>query len=217
MIENSVSDACVSGETHLVVMTKFPEPGKVKTRLGASIGNEASCKLHRVMVQHLLDRTIPKLDIMKVRFHVAGGEEAAITDWLAGAHWQRQVEGDLGLKMQSAIEASFADNATKALIIGTDCPAITPEHIEAIVNALDDHDVAFTPALDGGYVMAGVKEIHPELYNDIEWSTETVLELSTDRLRKAGKSVKLLEALRDVDTEADLDHAADVLGGQLWK
>lgn len=218
MLENSVSDdTCVFKETQLVIMTKFPEPGKVKTRLGASIGNEASCQLHRAMVQHLLENTLPNLTSIQVRFHVAAGSDAEVTDWLSGAHWQRQVEGDLGFKMQSAIEASLHEGAKKVLIIGTDCPAITPAHIEASVNALDNYDVAFTPALDGGYVMAGVKAIHPEMYYDMEWSTDTVLEISAERLRKAGSSVTLLEALRDIDTEADLDHAAEVLGGKLWE
>ncbi len=218
MLENFISDeACKNQVTHLVIMTKFPEPGKVKTRLGASIGNEASCKLHRAMVQHLLDKTLPHLDSIQLRFHVAGGSDADVTEWLGSAHWQRQAEGDLGLKMQSAIEASFTEGVKKALIIGTDCPAITPAHIEATVRALDDHNVAFTPALDGGYVMAGVKAVHPEMYHDIEWSTDTVLEMSAKRLRTAGNSLKLFEALRDVDTESDLDHAAEVLGGRLWE
>jgi len=208
---------CVSEETHLVIMTKFPEPGKVKTRLGATIGNEASCKLHRAMVQHLLEKTLPNLNSVQVRFHVAGGTDSDITNWLATDSWQRQAEGDLGLKMKHAIRTSLSEGANKVLIIGTDCPAITPEHINAAVNALDVVDVSFTPALDGGYVMAGMKDIHSAMFDNIEWSTESVLTLSTERLNTMGKTVKHLEALRDIDTEADLEHAAEVLGGRFWE
>jgi len=211
------NDTSISMRTHLVVMTKFPEPGKVKTRLGATIGYDAACKLHQAMVQHLLTKTIPELESIEVRFHVAGGEEAAVTDWLGGAHWQRQAEGDLGVKMQHAISDSIQAGAGKVLIIGTDCPAITPSHIHDSVVALDGCDVTFIPALDGGYVMAGMKAIHQEMFSDIEWSTESVLELSTQRLNATGKTVKALESLSDIDTEADLAHAAEILGGELWK
>jgi len=85
------------------------------------------------------------------------------------------------------------------------------------VNALDVVDVSFTPALDGGYVMAGMKDIHSAMFDNIEWSTESVLTLSTERLNTMGKTVKHLEALRDIDTEADLEHAAEVLGGKFWE
>jgi len=112
---------------------------------------------------------------------------------------------------------SIQAGAGKVLIIGTDCPAITPSHINDSVVALDECDVTFIPALDGGYVMAGMKAIHQEMFSDIEWSTESVLALSTEYLRAADKSVVVLDSLSDIDTEADLAHAADILGGRLWE
>ena len=203
--------------TSLVIMTKFPESGKVKTRLAASIGAERASDLHAAMVRHLMLQTLPLLDGVNVRFHVAGGDDDSVTEWLGDFSWQRQVDGGPGEKMQHAIEEGFREGAERVVIIGTDAPAITPGHIEGVISSLDGSDVVFVPAKDGGYVMAGMKGVHPEMLGGIEWSTEEVLSLSVDRLKAEGKSVRLLDALRDVDVYEDLGHAADVLGDDSWR
>ncbi|MGJ8671744.1 TIGR04282 family arsenosugar biosynthesis glycosyltransferase [Rubritalea sp.] len=197
-------------------MTKFPEPGKVKTRLAASIGNDAACELHRAMVQHLLEKTLPQLNELVIRFHVAGGDEQSVSAWLSPHVWQIQHGENLGEKMQHAIQASLCEGAEKVIIIGTDAPAISNGHINAVNDALDADEVVFTPALDGGYVMAGMKRIHAEMFENIRWSTEEVLSLSVERLEAEGVSVKLLDSLRDIDTEQDLDHATEILGAKPW-
>ena len=200
----------------LVIMTKFPEPGKVKTRLAARVGAERACGLHAAMVGHLMLNTLPLLEGVNVRFHVAGGDAAAVSEWLGDWTWQRQVGGDLGEKMQHALEEGFREGAEKVVIIGTDAPAITAGHIEGVISSLDGSDVVFIPAMDGGYVMAGMKGVHEEMLGGIEWSTEEVLSSSVERLRGAGKSVALLDSLRDVDVYEDLEHAAEVLGDDSW-
>ena len=203
--------------THLVIMTKFPEPGKVKTRLAAAIGDKRACQLHAAMVQHLSDNTLPELTGVSVSFHVAGGADDDVTSWLSDGTWQRQIDGDLGDKMQHALQASFDAGAEKVLIIGTDAPAITSCHIDSVISALDDSDVAFVPATDGGYVMAGMKRLHIEMLEGIEWSTDEVLRVSVSNLESKGCSVTILDPLNDVDLFEDLTHASDALGGLPWE
>ena len=71
--------------------------------------------------------------------------------------------------------AAMAAGNGPALVIGTDCPALTPTHLRAAANALRDADVVLIPAEDGGYVLIGARAAHPQLFSGIAWGTHTVL------------------------------------------
>jgi uncharacterized protein len=112
-----------------------------------------------------------------------------------------QPEGDLGARMCAATAACNGP----ALVIGTDCPALTEVHIRGAANALrDDADVILIPAEDGGYVLIGTRKAHPALFADIHWGTKTVL--AETRARIIGLRLVLAERppLWDVDTENDI-------------
>ena len=203
--------------TSLVVMTKFPEAGKVKTRLSGVLGKQGACRLHAAMVQHLRTQTLSSLEEIEVQFYVAGGDQTSVSDWLGEQAWVPQVEGDLGIKMKTAIQSCFDQGAPKVLILGTDIPSLSSQHILRMEDALDHCDVAFNPALDGGYVMAGMCGLYPEMFEGFEWSTEQVLTHSVKQLEAAGKRVSLLESLPDVDTEEDLELAVEILGYKPWE
>jgi len=203
--------------TYLIVMTKFPEPGKVKTRLAGELSADGACKLHAAMVNHLMTKTLPCIGEIEVQFHVAGGTKEEVNYWLEGYAWKEQIEGQLGEKMQHAIQSCLNEGADKVIIMGTDCPSITASHITSLVAALESKDVVFVPALDGGYVMAGMKDLHPEMFEEIEWSTDEVLRKSVAQLETGGKRVGTLEALSDVDLPSDVEHAAEVLGFRPWE
>jgi glycosyltransferase A (GT-A) superfamily protein (DUF2064 family) len=88
-------------------------------------------------------------------------------------------------------------------VIGSDCPAITAEDIRKAWQSLSSHDVVLGPAADGGYWLIGLAGLHPELFENISWSTPGVLRETLDRIRQSRLSVQLLHELRDVDTEKD--------------
>ncbi len=198
-------------------MTKFPEAGKVKTRLSGVLGKEGSCSLHAAMVQHLRVNTLASLKDIDVQFHVAGGDHTSVNEWLGEQAWVVQAEGDLGHKMKAAIQSCFDQGAAKVLILGTDVPTLSTQHILDMEKALDSCDVAFNPAFDGGYVMAGMCGLYPEMFQGFEWSTEHVLTHSVTQLEAVGKKVSLLESLPDVDTEEDLELAVETLGFKPWE
>ena len=113
---------------------------------------------------------------------------------------KRQPAGDLGTRMLAAMAAS----GRPTIVIGTDCPAFTPEHLRAAAHAMRDADVVLIPAEDGGYVLIGARGAHPQLFSGSAWGTPTVLTETRARIAALGLKSIELPALWDIDTEADL-------------
>jgi glycosyltransferase A (GT-A) superfamily protein (DUF2064 family) len=90
------------------------------------------------------------------------------------------------------------------LAVGSDCPGLTAERVGAAAAALDRAEVTLGPAIDGGYYLIGLVRPHPELFEDIPWSTPDVLEATRARAAATGLGVSLLEPVRDLDTPEDL-------------
>ena len=112
-----------------MVFLKFPEPGRVKTRLGAEIGDEEAGRIYRDLVRHVLGR-IPERQRVRIVFDPAG-KEVEVREWLAGqmdqlgaVDFRPQVEGDLGERMRAAFDEAFADGAERVVVVGTDCEAL---------------------------------------------------------------------------------------------
>ncbi|MDD4881515.1 MAG: DUF2064 domain-containing protein, partial [Gallionellaceae bacterium] len=94
----------------------------------------------------------------------------------------------------------------RVLLIGTDCPALSERHLRAAAKTLDDHDAVLHPALDGGYVLLGLRAFHLGLFADIPWSTPAVADLTLARMRDLNWRVRVGETLPDIDEPADLVH-----------
>jgi rSAM/selenodomain-associated transferase 1 len=110
----------------------------------------------------------------------------------------------IGLIMQNALSAMFAEGAEKAVVAGVDIPGLDSEIIRAAFAALDSSDLVIGPAMDGGYYLIGMKSSHPELFQDIRWSTSGVLEETLAAAGRSGLSCRLTGRLYDVDTIEDL-------------
>ncbi|WP_308406346.1 DUF2064 domain-containing protein [Streptomyces sp. AC602_WCS936] len=107
--------------------------------------------------------------------------------------------------MAAAVTDAITDGAGPLLVIGTDAPTLTATHLTAAFTALDDHDVALGPALDGGYYLIGLRALHTSLFAlaPETWSTDRVLTATRALARDGGLSAKLLPVLRDLDTPED--------------
>ena len=91
------------------------------------------------------------------------------------------------------------------LVIGTDCPALTAEHLRAAADALRDAEIVLIPAEDGGYVLIGARAPQPQLFADIAWGTASVVARNArPDIAALGLRCIALDPLWDVDTEADL-------------
>ena len=117
-----------------------------------------------------------------------------------------QVGGDLGDKMQAAIEECLESGADKVVIIGSDLPDISAGIIEEAFRALDESDIYVGPAHDGGFYLLGVRQTIGSLFNDIEWSTAGVCRKLLSNVCEMDLSVTMSEALRDLDDATDFRH-----------
>lgn len=182
----------------LIIMAKPPILGKVKTRLAQGIGDENALEVYKNLLRHTIE--IARNSTLKPA--VFATEESGYFNE-SGFEQYLQPEGDLGNKMDLACR-QMLNSAEKVVIIGTDCPDISHQHIDRANKLLDSNDVVFGPCEDGGYYLLGLKKSHKELFENLPWSTESLLELTLDRCQEAGIKTALLEELSDVDTIHDL-------------
>jgi uncharacterized protein len=188
----------------IAILTKAPEPGRVKTRLAMMLSVEGATALH----ERFVTRT------------VAAAAEAAtgpITIWASPNEkhpffhelakrfplsFARQSEGDLGERMHTAV----AHATGPTLVIGTDCPVLSATHLRDAAEVLrGGADAVVLPADDGGYVLIGLRRPIPELFTDMAWSSDGVMLETRSRLRHLGLSWREPAAqLWDVDRPTDV-------------
>ena len=196
-----------------ILFSKEPREGSVKTRLIPAIGAQAATRLHCAMLMRVAT-TLAESGLAPWRFAVSGDPEHPIFSALSSplaAHEPlkplQQYGSDLGERMANAAKEAFAESTRPewVVILGADCPAIDESILESALTALaGEAEVVFAPALDGGYVLLGMKRVIPALFEDLPWGTGEVLARSLERLERAGVRVDCLASLWDVDTPEDL-------------
>ncbi|MDO7854725.1 TIGR04282 family arsenosugar biosynthesis glycosyltransferase [Hymenobacter convexus] len=192
---------------HLLVFAREPVLGRVKTRLAADIGPEAALAVYR----ELLGITAAAVTAAQVPATVWLAEAPALADatqprpeW-PGLPWHVQPATEsLGERMTHAFGEAFAAGATRVVIIGTDCPGLTTELLQAAFEALETHEMVIGPADDGGYYLLGLRNLQPALFANKNWSTATVLPDTLADAARLGLSVAQLPVLHDVDSGQDL-------------
>jgi uncharacterized protein len=190
----------------VLVFVREPVAGRVKTRLAAEIGAEAALQVYLRLAEHAVAESLRLRPRAEVRVHhTPAGAGDAVRRWLGdGPLYLPQAEGDLGLRMREAFRAAFAAGSEKVVIVGSDLPGLSAPLLRQAFDLLDRDPVVIGPAVDGGYYLLGLREPRPDLFVDIPWSTERVLDCTLQRLRADGVDPALLEPLRDVDRAADL-------------
>ncbi len=191
----------------LIIFTRYPEPGKAKTRLIPALGAEAAADLHRQMTE----RTLTQVKLLQQSYSVdvevwfAGGDRVQMQTWLGlDLIYQSQPEGDLGDRMAQAFQTEFDSGVKAAIIIGTDCPELTDVLLTKAFQALQHTDLVLGPATDGGYYLIGLRRMVPELFKMIPWSTDRVFQQTVDIASNLNLSLATLPALTDVDRPDDL-------------
>jgi rSAM/selenodomain-associated transferase 1 len=190
----------------LLIFAREPIPGLVKTRLAASIGNDAAAHLYDAMLQDVLSISSQLCGIETVVFWAC--EEESLPRLTARYHCssRRQSSGDLGKRMQTAFEEMFASGCDVCCIIGSDSPDLPIAYLTEAFTKLADGsaDTVFGPCRDGGYYLLGLRIMIPSLFSGISWSTPRVLEQSLAAAQQAGAHVIQLPEWYDVDTLDDL-------------
>ena len=111
---------------------------------------------------------------------------------------------DLGERMHNAFDELLHLDYKKVIIVGSDLLDLDEQIIEEAIQKLDDNDVVLGPAEDGGYYLLGMKQLHPAIFKNKAWGTETVREATMLDLKN--KAVSLLKTLNDIDTFNDMKH-----------
>jgi rSAM/selenodomain-associated transferase 1 len=192
----------------IVIMAKAPVAGYAKTRLIPALGSEGAAALAHRMLLHTVETAI-SAQLGPVEICVAPGPEATVwrsvkpEGFAPALAWTAQGDGDLGEKM-ARVAQRVTTQGEAVILIGTDCPAITREHLLTAAAALCDSDAVMIPTADGGYALLALKQFHPTLFSDIAWSTETVAATTRARLNELGWHLTQMPPLRDIDTPEDL-------------
>ncbi len=187
----------------VLVFFRNPEKGAVKTRLAATVGDEEALRIYLFLAEktRLAVRDTPEVR----RWTLYSSFVPEHDEWDPLFFEKKtQTPGDLGERLKNAFRAAFEDGARQVVVVGTDCPDLSPELLDEAFGALDSGDpVVIGPAFDGGYYLLGTNDFFPELFDGIAWSTDRVLQQTLQRAAALGKSCRLLPTLRDVDTEED--------------
>lgn len=187
---------------------KWPEAGRVKTRLIPELGVagalDAHIKLTLAVLDNLCATGYPVEFWWDRLVDDYPAEAASILEEVDGAGlFQGVQQGDsLGDRMLAALSQSLGDY-DRALIVGSDCPSVDPDYARQAVACLADHDVVLGPSDDGGYVLIGASRVVEGMLDNIAWGTPEVLAQTCERLDAAGLSYCLLEPRWDVDEPED--------------
>lgn len=185
----------------LIIFVKNEEAGKVKTRLARSIGDDKALEVYQKLLGYTYEIT-RGLPVEKEAWYSRFIPENDI--WSEGVFSKKVQSGEnLGERMSGAFQKAFEEEADKVVIIGSDCAELTSEIIEKAFEELGSSEFVIGPAQDGGYYLLGMRNFHPEVFQEIDWSTGSVYKQTIRKMENALGSISTLEMLNDVDTIED--------------
>jgi len=193
--------------TAVIVFAKAPVPGLAKTRLMPALGVEGAAALAARMLRHTVGQAVAA-GLGPVELCVTPDEGHPLLRAAAaacGATLAAQGPGDLGERMHRALARHLA-RPGRALLIGTDAPALDAAALRQAAQALAGHDAVFVPALDGGYALVGLRRAEARCFAGMTWSHARVMADTRVRLRRAGLRWAELAPVADIDEPADLQH-----------
>ena len=187
----------------LLLLTKAPDPGQVKTRLIPLLGEAAAAELYAQLVHDCLTMCTALCPVDLWCSPSTGHAFFQQCHQQYQATLYTQASGDLGERMSQAIQTTLAQ-ADYVVLIGADCPTLTAKDLITAFDALEaGTDVVIGPAEDGGYYLIGMREHHATIFVDVPWSTSDVFSLTKNRLREHHLRVHELPERKDLDTPDD--------------
>lgn len=189
----------------VAIMAKAPVAGLAKTRLIPALGAAGAARLQRLLTLRTL-RTAQQAQLGSVSLWCAPDSQHRffrVLQQRCGVPCHAQATADLGQRMVQALTANALERP--CILVGTDCPALTPQHLKDAAAALTSgQDAVFIPVEDGGYVLVGLRRALPSIFADMVWSTPRVMQQTRARLRAANATWSETAVLWDVDVPTDL-------------
>ena len=186
----------------IIIFLKYPELGRSKTRLAATVGDENALKVYKELLLHT-NLITKDLNFDKFLFYdkVSSNKMTWGDDLYQTAY---QKESDLGGRMEDAFEQSFKRGYERVLIIGSDCYELDQNVIKNAFEKLKDKQVVIGPAKDGGYYLLGLSKMIKPIFNDVSWNTENVYSETVKILNSLNIEHDTTPTLSDIDVFDDL-------------
>ena len=186
----------------VIVFVKNIKLGKVKTRLAKTIGNQGAFEVYSELVK-ITEKATEGLSADKRIY---------FSDAVVDSKWKNDYKTvqqgiDLGERMKNAFKKGFEDGYKSIVLIGSDLPDLTANHINEGLKALKQNDVTFGPAEDGGYYLLGLSKMYNSVFDNKPWSETHLLEETLNELKEKQVSYTLLDQLNDIDTFEDLENS----------
>ncbi|MBE3560582.1 MAG: TIGR04282 family arsenosugar biosynthesis glycosyltransferase [Ktedonobacteraceae bacterium] len=202
-------------DTALIIMARYPEAGKTKTRLARTLGAQATADLYRAFLTDLARRFAGQPYALHWAYTPAGVAYHQFVASLAPEHAQAmtcfpQRGDDFNSRLLAAFQWTATQGFARTVLIGSDSPHIPPALVESAAAALDEVDVVLGPADDGGYYLLAIRKPY-DVFSGIPMSTEVVARMTIEAALRQGLTVRLLSHLFDVDEWPDLERLAELL------
>ena len=209
------------------VFLKYPQPGKVKTRLASDLGGDReAATIYRRITEEVF-RQIKRSGCSEIAvFFDPPERESKIRQWIdpwirdfpERLSFHAQTGGQLGERLCNASKTllpSEKKDPRCAVIVGTDCIGLDRAVFAKAWSTLEEegaNNFVLGPATDGGYYLIGLTGHHSELFEEIPWSTNQVQSRTVQRARELGLTPVLLPERSDIDTASDYRSQSTRLG-----
>ncbi|MCP9891740.1 TIGR04282 family arsenosugar biosynthesis glycosyltransferase [Cyanobium sp. Aljojuca 7D2] len=195
--------------SQLIVMARWPAPGRCKRRLAGSLGAAAAARIQARLTSHTLAvaRGLSSPQGVELVLAVDGVAPRAARRWGATLGADRcllQGPGSLGLRMQRQFVRAAREGAERMVMIGSDLPQLEASDLAAAFGALNSRLAVLGPARDGGYWLVGLRQPDPWLMGGIAWGTALVLEQTLAAMAQRGLEPVMLSCRGDLDRVGDL-------------
>ena len=190
-----------SKEHLLLIFTRNPELGKVKSRLAADVGEQAALNIYKFLLEHT-HKVTRGLKVDKQVWYSNAIPKEDLWDEGNFAKRTQMETDDLGARMQVAFEQGFQKGYKHISIIGSDLYDISQTDLEEAFRMLENNDAVIGPATDGGFYYLGLSKPIDKVFKNKKWGTDAVLKDCLNDLKKY--KTAQLSAKNDVDYLSDI-------------
>jgi rSAM/selenodomain-associated transferase 1 len=201
----------------ILIFAKAPLRGQVKRRLAKDIGEAEATRIYAAMLEYVVTMAVDS-QLAPVTLCVTPGIEHPLFHSLVerfGVELKLQQGADLGERMLKAM-ASELEKVSYVVLIGSDCPLLDEDYLAQALDALEQgREAVFGPVEDGGYVLVGLRQAEPALFQDIPWGGDRVMAITRDLCVNKNLQLKELAPLYDIDRSEDLERFNREYSGRL--
>ncbi|MFH1056025.1 MAG: TIGR04282 family arsenosugar biosynthesis glycosyltransferase [Candidatus Altiarchaeota archaeon] len=186
----------------VIVFTKVPERGQVKTRLQRKYPAHTVEEIYVAFLQDTLEKLRPYYPWVA---YFPEGKVQVLWNLLGDRKYLLQRGRDFGEKVMSVFGDFYKMGVKNVVVVNCDVPTLRKEHVDQAFQLMESCDAVLGPAHDGGFYLIGGRNVRKELFEGVEWDGQYVLERIKRNAEGGGLKLAYTPELRDVDTPEDLE------------